>query len=319
MRTTRPGPREAALELEQEAVRFPEQRGELLREAAEQWQLAGESDRAIELFTEVLTFGGEDAAYARYSLAEISFATGHDNEAWAHLTAWEDSGPSDLGPAGLVAELLEERGEYEAALRWFDRAVGLLDAHEVARIGEPGFPSLNAGLLFGRQRCRRELGLPVDDLERVADVAEGNRREFVDLLEQAAAGGSAQKIRGRPDDAQMLVWQREEQQRAAKRWPQVFPPDILGHHPQVEQRLQEMCHDQGITKVTLIPGTVVGFADYLERTGGDPAQEQVRLAYAGEVHAQGRTIAWPPGRNQPCWCGSGRKYKRCCAARGQGQ
>ena len=25
-------------------------------------------------------------------------------------------------------------------------------------------------------------------------------------------------------------------------------------------------------------------------------------------------IAWPPGRNQPCWCGSGRKYKKCCAA-----
>ena len=23
--------------------------------------------------------------------------------------------------------------------------------------------------------------------------------------------------------------------------------------------------------------------------------------------------AWPPGRNQPCWCGSGCKYKKCCA------
>lgn len=23
-------------------------------------------------------------------------------------------------------------------------------------------------------------------------------------------------------------------------------------------------------------------------------------------------IAWPPGRNDPCWCGSGTKYKRCC-------
>jgi hypothetical protein len=51
MRTTRSGPREAALELEQEAVRFPEQRGELLQEAAHKWQLAGESDRAIGLFT----------------------------------------------------------------------------------------------------------------------------------------------------------------------------------------------------------------------------------------------------------------------------
>lgn len=22
-------------------------------------------------------------------------------------------------------------------------------------------------------------------------------------------------------------------------------------------------------------------------------------------------VPWPPGRNDPCWCGSGRKYKRC--------
>ena len=26
----------------------------------------------------------------------------------------------------------------------------------------------------------------------------------------------------------------------------------------------------------------------------------------------GRGIAWPPGRNEPCWCGSAHKYKRCC-------
>jgi uncharacterized protein YchJ len=25
-------------------------------------------------------------------------------------------------------------------------------------------------------------------------------------------------------------------------------------------------------------------------------------------------VAWPPGRNERCWCGSGVKYKKCCAA-----
>ncbi|MEU3308968.1 SEC-C metal-binding domain-containing protein, partial [Nocardiopsis sp. NPDC006832] len=24
--------------------------------------------------------------------------------------------------------------------------------------------------------------------------------------------------------------------------------------------------------------------------------------------------AWPPERNRPCWCGSGRKYKKCCGS-----
>jgi len=46
---------------------------------------------------------------------------------------------------------------------------------------------------------------------------------------------------------------------------------------------------------------------------------QLRAQYAADL---GRdrlgTIPWPPGRNEPCWCGSGRKYKKCCGAPGSG-
>jgi tetratricopeptide (TPR) repeat protein len=305
--------REAARELELDAVRYPEQRGEILLEAAGQWKDAGELERATVLLGEVLGAGGVDADFARYSLAELCFERGSDVEAWGHLKALEDAGPCDPGPTGLVAELLEQRGEHEAALHWFDRAISLLEPDEVNAVGKPGgSPSINAALFFGRQRCRQRLGLPADDLDRVADVAEQNRRDFVDLLERAsgtAAKGSPGKTSA---GATMLIWQREEQQRAARRWPKVFPPDVIGHHPQVDQHLRDMCRDQGITKVTLVPGTVEGFAAYLDRTGGDPADEEVRLAYADEAYEQGQHIPWPPGRNQPCWCGSGRKYKRCC-------
>ncbi|MDF2978705.1 MAG: hypothetical protein K0S40_3433 [Actinomycetospora sp.] len=31
----------------------------------------------------------------------------------------------------------------------------------------------------------------------------------------------------------------------------------------------------------------------------------------------GPRLAWPPGRNDPCWCGSGVKYKKCCLPRGR--
>jgi len=46
----------------------------------------------------------------------------------------------------------------------------------------------------------------------------------------------------------------------------------------------------------------------------DHAAADTRAGYAAE---QARTrpdglIAWPPDRNQPCWCHSGRKYKKCC-------
>ena len=31
--------------------------------------------------------------------------------------------------------------------------------------------------------------------------------------------------------------------------------------------------------------------------------------------APGPMLAWPPGRNEPCWCGSRAKYKKCCLPR----
>ncbi len=300
--------RDRAVELEQDAVRYPEERGEILLEAAEAWKEAGEPDRAVALWRELIEAGGEDAGFARYGLVELCFEQARDAEAWEHLRALEDE-PADAGPAGPVAELLVERGEYEAALRWFNRAIGALSTDEVAAIGEPGgAPSMQANLFFGRQGCRRRLGLPVDEWDRVAEVAEQNRLNFVELLELAARAGK----RPAPADTTMLVWQREEQQRAARRWPSAFPSEVIGHHPEVERRLRELTEERGLAKVTLILGSVEGFAAYLEETGGDPAEEKVRLAYAEDAYAQGRHMSWPPGRNELCWCGSGRKYKKCC-------
>jgi hypothetical protein len=305
-----PTARDRAVELEQAAVRYPEDRSEIFLEAAHEWKRAGEPERAVALWREVINAGGKDAGFARYSLAELCFEQGRDAEAWEHLRVLEDEGVRDPVPAGLVAELLAERGADEAALRCFNRAISALGADEIARIGEPGgTPSVHATLFFGRRDCRHRLGLPADDWDRVAEVADQNRLDFVRLLERAAASDSKRPASA---GATMLVWQREEQRRAADRWPSVFPPDIIGHHPQVERRLHNMCQEEGLAKVTLILGSVEGFAAYLDEMGGDPAEEEVRLAYAEGAYAQGRYMSWPPGRNKPCWCGSGRKYKKCC-------
>ncbi|WP_406514896.1 SEC-C metal-binding domain-containing protein [Streptomyces sp. NBC_00873] len=44
------------------------------------------------------------------------------------------------------------------------------------------------------------------------------------------------------------------------------------------------------------------------------AQAKTRQHY-GEWHHTihpDQTLTWPPARNGPCWCESGRKYKKCC-------
>jgi tetratricopeptide (TPR) repeat protein len=194
--------RDRAAELEKEAARYSEERGEILLEAGEAWKQAGEPHRAVAVWRGLIEAGGEDAGFARYSLAELCFEQGREAEGWEHLRALED-GAVDAGPAGLVAELLAERGEDEAALRWFDRAISALSAEQVAAIGEPGGnPSVQAPLFFGRQDCRRRLGFPADEWDRIAEQAERNRLDFVRLVEQAAIASKRQA----PGDTSMLVW-----------------------------------------------------------------------------------------------------------------
>ncbi|WP_200834412.1 SEC-C metal-binding domain-containing protein [Amycolatopsis alkalitolerans] len=53
-----------------------------------------------------------------------------------------------------------------------------------------------------------------------------------------------------------------------------------------------------------------------ELTGAEPDSVETfeRLAILAGIAGDG--IPWPPGRNEPCWCGSERKYKKCCGAPG---
>ena len=56
------------------------------------------------------------------------------------------------------------------------------------------------------------------------------------------------------------------------------------------------------------------------RARGVRQEDTIRLTAARAVRSStavseaGAGRAWPPGRNEPCWCGSERKYKRCCGA-----
>ena len=48
--------------------------------------------------------------------------------------------------------------------------------------------------------------------------------------------------------------------------------------------------------------------------GLSPADRRSRGSFIELERDAGAAVAWPPGRNAPCWCTSGLKYKRCCGA-----
>jgi tetratricopeptide (TPR) repeat protein len=120
-----------ARELEAELELYPQKRGEILGEAADAWHRAGEHDRAFELLGQALALGGEEAGRARGDLADVLFDLGRVDEAREQVAALRRDRPPGAGPYHLAGELLEDRGEYQEALVWFNMAYSRLSADEV--------------------------------------------------------------------------------------------------------------------------------------------------------------------------------------------
>jgi tetratricopeptide (TPR) repeat protein len=311
------GDAEHAQALEDDAERYPDERGELLLEAAEAWRHAGDDLRAVRLLEQVVAGGGEDADRARVSLAESYFELGRDDDALAQLERLRAGPPSSPWPCQMAGELLEERGDLQEALAWFDLAVSLLSPEELTALGEPGgWLSAGAVIARGRHRIRRALGLPRDDLDSALPELPwrpepGGFPSAAEVLDSAPERIPAGEVR-------TLFWQVEELREATRRWPDVFGGEGVAdgtYHATLEGRWRELAQ-RGVARLTLVPGTADGLARFAEDTGGDPGDSGTRRGYMDQLVAAGVGIAWPPARNGGCWCGSGVKYKKCCRPAG---
>jgi hypothetical protein len=76
-----------AAALEAEAEEYPDERGEILLEAAVAWREAGRPERAYELLEQLVAGGGEDGCYARTELANGYFSDGADEPGDARRAA----------------------------------------------------------------------------------------------------------------------------------------------------------------------------------------------------------------------------------------
>jgi tetratricopeptide (TPR) repeat protein len=111
-----------------------------------------------------------------------------------------------------------------------------------------------------------------------------------------------------------LAWfppdQRDE---ALAHWPDLADDfaDPQAYARRLESHLRDL--DRGLGHhPSVAPVHVDEFLAWADAEGYDPDSGEARSVYSAELLRTGRTIAWPPGRNDACWCRSGRKYKRCC-------
>lgn len=102
---------------------------------------------------------------------------------------------------------------------------------------------------------------------------------------------------------------------AFQRWPDLLddlPSDHLDYSHETEARIKRISRHAPEHRLHVTAMTVDGVEAYAEESGNDPGSGEARSAYAATLLAAGDAGVWPPGRNEPCWCGSERKYKKCC-------
>jgi len=152
-----------AAELEaQAAAGGPEANG-LLIEAANQWRLAGDSEKCLKLLATVIEQGGEAGCFARAELLGMLLTGGDRAGAEAELAALADDPALTEGPCQLVGELLSDHGALAAALEWYDRVLGFwTDERRTAATAESGRRTVDRMLAQQRQRVRKRLGLSPD-------------------------------------------------------------------------------------------------------------------------------------------------------------
>jgi hypothetical protein len=163
-------------------------------------------------------------------------------------------------------------------------------------------------LTLPRHRLRRDLDLPHDELDdladRLQDAMHGVAGEDEDEYEDRVATG-------------MLFWPRVEFDRLLLRWPVLaaaYGRSWDEHRGRVGRELLGWS-ESGLTRLAVVAGSVDELAGYATRRGGEPTDPDVREDYAQHLQEHPRERAWPPGRNELCWCGSELKYKKCCLPR----
>jgi len=276
---------EAALEVVAASRRAdPVQVGDLFDELA---GIAVEEDdyaAAVRLQRRAVELGCEYPRLAREMLAWYLLKDGQTVAGEAEFAALRREHGDDPQLLLTIGNARSDAGRERDALAAFDAAL--------AAAKEGGEPSLIDEARAERRLTREELGLEHDE----DDWATGPVRRVERTV--YAVGW----------------FPRDDRAAALERWPDLAGDlgDPDAYCRSVEERLRDMRLTTG-QRPTVAPLKVERLVEFAAGEGMDAGDSEVRAKFAAELYRRGQTLPWPPGRNEACWCGSGRKYKRCCA------
>ncbi|MGW9552991.1 SEC-C metal-binding domain-containing protein [Nocardiopsis sp. NPDC055551] len=262
----------------------PDQTGDILLGAAAEMR-----ERRPDLARRVLDLLREHAPepdyrqYATHMLAGLLRSQGAVAEADGLIDELMSPGVLGRPMAAVLADEFAADGDLDRALYCYNIACRSILAEPVELLERMDPVGLLP--LMGRARVRERLGLPADEHDRAvraADEARPSLEEEMGLLEEP--------VEEAPDARVVLGGRARE------------------HYSGIERALREGGNGQRI-----VLAEQVEIDAYAGEHGLDPAVEETRNAWARTL-PEDRVVAWPPERNRPCWCGSGRKYKKCCGS-----
>lgn len=262
----------------------PDQTGDILLGAAAELR-----ERRPDLARQVLDLLREHPPepdyrqYATHMLAGLLRSQGAVEEADGLIAELMSPGVLGRPMAAVLADEFAAAGDLDRALYCYNIACRSILAEPVELLER--MDPMGLLPLMGRAQVRERLGLPEDEHDRAVravDEARPSLEEEMGLLAEPVETGP---------EARVVLTGREPR-----------------HYLEVERALRE---DGGGHRVVLADAAEIDA--YAGEHGLDPVVEETRSAWARTL-PEDRALAWPPERNRSCWCGSGRKYKKCCGS-----
>jgi tetratricopeptide (TPR) repeat protein len=289
---------------------------ECYADLAREYDRQGRHDDAIALHERAIEVGWDSIPDPRSDIAEFHLRAGREEQAaaiWAELKA---SDPEDVWLYNAAGLSYNEVGQHELAVAWLGEGVEL-----AMRTDDP--EGIINQLSDVRRHSLQALGVELDDIEERVDpfMAEwsseerARKRRLARLIE---AGNFTLPAPDRDPEREELVvslawFPSGEYEEAIRRWASLAEDWADVAHSDYCLRLDgniKWMRSQGMPIRAVAPIVVEDFVAWCAEHEEDP--EEARASYAVHLTTDGEVIAWPPGRNEPCWCGSGRKYKKCC-------
>jgi tetratricopeptide (TPR) repeat protein len=266
-------------------------------------------DGAVEAMERAIAAGWTPVPDPRCELAHYHLRAGRRERAEALFEEVRRATPDEVWLYNSVGLSFQSIDDHETALRWLTGGLELALSSD-----DP--EGVVAQLTDLRSESLETLGRPrADALNDRADAWLASRRR---PRREDEDGDALEPERGGPPPPVAMAWVAPQDFPAACEQWAAFGEEWggashAGYSRALEGKLVEL-RSHGIAMKAVAPLRLSEYLAWAADQGHDPSASATRASYAAEQLRCGVAVRWPPGRNEPCWCASGRKYKKCCAS-----